>query len=110
MRVTSDTFPLVRPGRYRIALAVERDSGLPDGISGMHPEGEPISQGAHENRPASFLQACGTPSATAFTPLSGRATITGVGFFGFKHGQRGVAPNAIELHLVLRFANRSCGR
>jgi hypothetical protein len=27
--------------------------------------------------------------------------ITGVGFFDFRHGQRGVAPNAIELHPVL---------
>jgi hypothetical protein len=27
--------------------------------------------------------------------------ITGVGFFDFIHGQRGVAPNAIELHPVL---------
>jgi hypothetical protein len=30
-------------------------------------------------------------------------TIVGVGFFDFKHGQSGVAPNAIELHPVLRF-------
>jgi hypothetical protein len=30
--------------------------------------------------------------------------IAGVGFFDFKHGQSGVAPNAIELHPVLRFA------
>jgi hypothetical protein len=29
--------------------------------------------------------------------------IAGVGFFDFKHGQSGVAPNAIELHPVLRF-------
>jgi hypothetical protein len=31
-------------------------------------------------------------------------TIAGVGFFDFKHGQSGVAPNAIELHPVLRFS------
>jgi hypothetical protein len=30
-----------------------------------------------------------------------RVTLTGVGFFDFDHGQRGVAPNAIELHPVL---------
>jgi hypothetical protein len=30
--------------------------------------------------------------------------IAGVGFFDFKHGQSGVAPNAIELHPVLRFS------
>lgn len=28
-------------------------------------------------------------------------TVTGVGFFDFDHGQRGVAPNAVELHPVL---------
>jgi hypothetical protein len=27
--------------------------------------------------------------------------ITGVGFFDFRHGQRGLAPNAIELHPVI---------
>lgn len=31
-----------------------------------------------------------------------RVHIAGVGFFDFKHGQSGVAPNAIELHPVLR--------
>jgi hypothetical protein len=33
--------------------------------------------------------------------------IAGVGFFDFKHGQSGVAPNAIELHPVLRFSTGS---
>jgi hypothetical protein len=32
-----------------------------------------------------------------------RARITGVAFFDFKHGQTGVAPNAIELHPILGF-------
>jgi hypothetical protein len=32
-----------------------------------------------------------------------RARITGVAFFDTDHGQAGVAPNAIELHPVLRF-------
>jgi hypothetical protein len=31
-------------------------------------------------------------------------TVTGVGFFDFKHGQSGVAPNAIELHPVTSIA------
>jgi hypothetical protein len=31
-------------------------------------------------------------------------TVKGVGFFDFKHGQSGVAPNAIELHPLLGFA------
>jgi plastocyanin len=43
------------------------------------------------------------PSET-FASLNGTATIRGVGFFDFKHGQRGVAPNGIELHPVLRLA------
>jgi hypothetical protein len=32
-----------------------------------------------------------------------RARITGVAFFDYLHGQTGVAPNAIELHPILRF-------
>jgi hypothetical protein len=36
------------------------------------------------------------------------ATITGVGFFDFDHGQTGVAPNAIELHPVLGFGRATC--
>lgn len=35
--------------------------------------------------------------------LCRRAQVTGVAFFDFKHGQTGVAPNAIELHPVLKF-------
>lgn len=33
-----------------------------------------------------------------------KVQIAGVGFFDFKHGQSEVAPNAIELHPVLRFS------
>jgi hypothetical protein len=36
-----------------------------------------------------------------------KVQIAGVGFFDFKHGQSGVAPNAIELHPVLRFSTGS---
>jgi hypothetical protein len=32
------------------------------------------------------------------------ATVVGVAFFDFKHGQTGVAPNAVELHPILDFA------
>lgn len=39
----------------------------------------------------------------SFRSLSGIATIDGVGFFDFIHGQTGVAPNGIELHPVTRF-------
>jgi hypothetical protein len=35
--------------------------------------------------------------------LCAKARVTGVAFFDFKHGQIGVAPNAIELHPVLAF-------
>jgi hypothetical protein len=42
-----------------------------------------------------FLRACGIPSDSDFTSLQGTATIRGVGFFDFIHGQRGVAPNVI---------------
>jgi len=35
--------------------------------------------------------------------LCTKARVTGVAFFDFKHGQTGVAPNAIELHPVLAF-------
>lgn len=57
-----------------------------------------------------FLSLCGTPSASSFTHLHGRVTITGVGFFDMKHGQTGVAPNAIELHPVLGFSTSGCSR
>ena len=49
---------------------------------------------------ATFDRLCGTQSRSGFTNLAGTATVTGVGFFDYKHGQRGVAPNGIELHPV----------
>jgi len=54
-----------------------------------------------------LISACGQPPSTHFAHINGSATITGVGFFDFQHGQAGVAPNAIELHPVLRFSG-SC--
>jgi hypothetical protein len=39
--------------------------------------------------------------ATAFQEVSVPVTLTGIGYFDFKHGQRGVAANAIELHPVI---------
>ena len=41
--------------------------------------------------------------ARAAARLCRRASLTGVAFFDFKHGQTGVAPNAIELHPLLAF-------
>jgi hypothetical protein len=58
---------------------------------------------------SSFIRACGYPSSSSFTRLRGTATITGVGFFDFLHGQTGVAPNGIELHPVLGFTRARCG-
>jgi hypothetical protein len=62
-----------------------------------------------KNARAALIRACGNPNANRFTLLSGSAVINGVGFFDFKHGQRGVAPNAIELHPVLGFSSLNCG-
>jgi hypothetical protein len=50
---------------------------------------------------------CGIPTPR-LTRLHGAATITGVGFFDYEHGQYGVAPNAVELHPVLRFISHGC--
>jgi hypothetical protein len=41
--------------------------------------------------------------ARSHVRLCARARVTGVAFFDFDHGQTGVAPNAIELHPILRF-------
>jgi hypothetical protein len=59
---------------------------------------------------SAIIAACGQPSSSHFTDLNGTATVTGVGFFDFPHGQTGVAPNAIELHPVLRFSGANCTR
>ncbi len=57
---------------------------------------------------SAIIAACGQPSSSHFTNLGGRANITGVGFFDIPHGQIGLAPNAIELHPVLKFLASSC--
>ena len=45
----------------------------------------------------------GVPPTTAFQDVPGTVIVdvTGIAFFDFPHSQRGVAPNAIELHPVL---------
>jgi len=50
-----------------------------------------------------FIDHCGQPT-TGFKTLHQRLTVsvTGVGFFDFLHGQKGVADNGIELHPVLQ--------
>jgi hypothetical protein len=61
-----------------------------------------------KNARDAFGAACGVPGVSSFTKLKGTATIRGIGFFDFKHGQTGVAPNGIELHPVLRFMDATC--
>lgn len=56
---------------------------------------------------AAFDRTCGVAS-THYVDLHGSATVTGVGFLDFAQGQRGVAPNAIELHPVLGFSANAC--
>ena len=58
---------------------------------------------------AALVAAFGQPSSSQFTHLTGTATLAGVGFFDFLHGQTGVAPNGVELHPVLGFALVSGG-
>lgn len=51
------------------------------------------------------------PSLRSFTPIGGKATIVGVGFWDVKHAtaQRGRAPkNDVELHPVLEFTRGVC--
>ena len=55
-----------------------------------------------------FLAACGTIPFSSYRQLSGAAVITGVGFVDTVHGQRGVAPNGIELHPALGFRTGRC--
>jgi hypothetical protein len=43
------------------------------------------------------------PASDQWTYVGQRATLTGVRFFDFKHGQTGVADNAVELHPVFGF-------
>jgi hypothetical protein len=50
---------------------------------------------------AALMRSCGPAHTGSFRQLTGTATITGVAFFDVIHGQRGVAPNGIELHPVL---------
>jgi hypothetical protein len=52
---------------------------------------------------ATTLQHKEMASARKSVRLCASARVTGVAFFDFKHGQTGVAPNAIELHPILAF-------
>jgi hypothetical protein len=56
---------------------------------------------------AGLMRSCGPAQTGSFRLLTGTATITGVAFFDVIHGQRGVAPNGIELHPALSFTTTS---
>ena len=52
---------------------------------------------------SAFIQRFGQPSTTRFERIPGSpvANVTGVFFFDEIHGQKGVAPNGVELHPVI---------
>ena len=81
---------------------------LPDvGCSG------PISSAKREEMRLAreaFDRACGEPPKSRFVHLGANATatITGVVFVDEIHGQRGVAPNGVEIHPVLRIEIANC--
>jgi hypothetical protein len=52
---------------------------------------------------ASAIRRSQMTAARSQLKLCAKAQVTGVAFFDFKHGQHGVAPNAIELHPILAF-------
>lgn len=50
-----------------------------------------------------YLKAHGIQVTGSYQTVDIPATLRGVGFFDFLHGQRGVAPNGVELHPVVFF-------
>ncbi len=71
---------------------------------------EPALQKMMRDARAAFVACKGLMPALPkpFQPLSGTATINGVGFFDRLHGQKGRAPHGIELHPVLFFSSSDC--
>jgi hypothetical protein len=61
-----------------------------------------LKRGTIRDAREAFENACG-PIGSSFKQLHGTARISGVGFWDIDHGQTGIAPNAIELHPVLKF-------
>jgi hypothetical protein len=93
---------------YRVTAAVTLVRAEDDGDLHLVLRNGPLHMIAEA--PASSCIAGATPArraqmqaARAVVRLCARAQVTGVAFFDFKHGQTGVAPNAIELHPVLGF-------
>src|SRR5207253_1093219 len=83
-------------GAWRWGVKTLTDSGA--GQVALTPR-----QGQVDALRAPFIQRFGMPSTTHFAPIPGRplATVTGVLFFDEIHGQKGVAPNGVELHPVI---------
>jgi hypothetical protein len=93
---------------YRVSAAVTLDRPEADGDFHLVLRVGAFHVIAESPAPSCFAGA--TPlrrkqmaEARAAVRLCARAVGTGVAFFDFKHGQTGVAPNAIELHPILAF-------
>lgn len=89
---------IAEPGNSSETMIVELPA---DGCTGA------LQKKQMDSARKSFLRQCGSPGSSRFRDLSGRATIRGVAFFDVIHGQRGVAPNGVEIHPVLSFSG-SC--
>jgi hypothetical protein len=71
---------------------------------------KPLLRKEMQRARVAFVRTCGDPGNLDFTEYRPgvRITLTGVGFFDRFHGQRGVAPNVIELHPVLSVSVSRC--
>jgi hypothetical protein len=65
-----------------------------------------VARRARHRARTRLVAACGHPG-DSFSALHGSATISGVGLWDLRHGQRGLAPNGIELHPAVGFRLRS---
>jgi len=92
---------------YRVTAAVTLDRLEDDGDFHLVLE-DAVGRTMIAESPMASCDRAATPqrqmaSARAHVRLCSRATVTGVAFFDFRHGQTGVAPNGIELHPILAF-------
>ena len=93
---------------YRVTAAVTLDRAEADGDFHLVPRVGSLHMIAESPAPSCIAGATSPRrkqmlAARAAARLCARAVVTGVAFFDFKHGQTGVAPNAIELHPILAF-------
>jgi hypothetical protein len=95
---------IAEPGDPTKTMIVE----LPD-VNCSGPIGSAKREEMRQAREA-FAATCGEPPKSKFLPLgaSATATITGVVFIDEIHGQRGVAPNGVEIHPVLKIEISNC--